>query len=323
MCMDYTDLNKACPKDTYPLSSIDQLVDNTLGYELLSFLDAYSGYNQIRMYLPNEDKTTFMTDMSNYCYRLMPSGLKNAGATYQRLMDKIFQGLLGRTMEVYVDDMVVKSAKAEGHAADLEVVFDRVRRHDLRLNPKKCFFGVGGGKFLGFIITQRGIEANPDKCEAIMHMRSPACLKEVQQLNEKLVALSHFLPRLAEKAKPLFRLLKGAKVFTWDEACEDMFNNIKRDLSTLPILISLSLRAPLLVYLVVAQSAISSVLVYEEGRKQSLVYFTSRTLQLAEERYQVIEKLVLALIFSARRLRHYFRSHSMTVKTNYPLKQVL
>jgi len=172
------------------------------------------------------------------------------------------------------------------------------------------------------MITQRGIEANLDKCETILRMRSPACLKEVLQLNGKLVALSRFMPRLAEKAKPFFQLNR-AKAFMWDEACEDMFTSIKRDLSALPILISPPLGAPLLVYLVVAQSAISSVLVYEEGLKQSPVYFTSKTLQPAEERYQVIEKLVLALVFSARRLRHYFRSHSMTVKTNYPLKQVL
>jgi len=214
MCLDYTDLNKACLKDTYPMSNNDRLVDKTLGYELLSFLDAYSGYNQIRMYPSDEDKTAFMTDRSNYCYRVMSFGLKNGGATYQRLMDKIFQGLLGRTMEVYIDDMVVKSAKAKGHAADLEAVFDQVRRHDLRLNPEKYFFGVGRGKFHGFMITQKGIEANPDKCEAIMHMRSPACLKEIQQLNGKFVALSYFLPRLVEKAKSFFRLLKGARVFT-------------------------------------------------------------------------------------------------------------
>jgi len=173
MCVDYTDLNKAYLKDIYPLPSIDRLVDNTSGYELLSFLDAYSEYNQIRMYTPDKDKTAFMTDRSNYCYRVMLFGLKNADTTYQRLMDKIFQGLLGRTMEVYVDDMVVKSVKAKGQAADLEAVFDRVRKHDLRLNPEKCFFRVWGGKFLSFMITRRRIEANSDKCEAIVHMRVP------------------------------------------------------------------------------------------------------------------------------------------------------
>jgi len=100
MCVDYTDFNKACPKDTYPLPNIDRLVDGTSGHEMLSFLDAYLGYNQIRMYPADEEATTFMTERSNFCYRVMPFGLKNAGATYQRLMDKIFNDLLGKTMEV-------------------------------------------------------------------------------------------------------------------------------------------------------------------------------------------------------------------------------
>jgi len=196
----------------------------------------------------------------------MPFGLKKAGATYQRLMDKIFNDLLGRNMEVYVDDMVVKSQKAEHHPADLETVLARVRKHDLRLNPEKCVFGVGGGKFLSFMITQRGIEANPDKCEAILGMRSPACVKEVQQLNGRLAALSRFLSKLAEKVKLLFKLLKGAKTFEWDTTCESMFQQIKKDLSTLPVLASPPPQTPLLIYLAVAQTAIGPVLVYEKGR---------------------------------------------------------
>ena len=111
ICIDYTDLNKACPKDSFPKPRIDQLVDATAGHELLSFMDAYSGYNQIRMSLEDEDKTVFMTDRGLYCYKVMPFGLKNAGATYQRLVNKIFSGMIGRTMEVYIDDMLVKSLK--------------------------------------------------------------------------------------------------------------------------------------------------------------------------------------------------------------------
>jgi len=267
LCVDYTDLNKAYPKDTYPLRSIDRLVDNMSGYEMLSFLDAYSGYNHIWVFPQNEDKTVFMTKRSNYCYQVMLFGLKNVGATYELLMDKKFHELLGKTMEVYVNDMVVKSVKVDQHAVDLEAVFSRVRRHEMRLNPEKCFFGIAGGKFLTFMITQRGIEANPDKCEAILGMRSPSCLREVQQLNGKLVVLSCFLPKLAEKAKSLFKLLKGAKALLWDDTCEHMFTQIKKDIFALPVLISSPPQAPLLVYLAMTQLTISSVLVYEEGRK--------------------------------------------------------
>nr|KYP51949.1 Transposon Ty3-I Gag-Pol polyprotein [Cajanus cajan] len=170
MCVDYTDLNKACPKDSYPLPSIDRLVDGASGHALLSFLNAYSGYNQIMMYPPDEVHTSFITDHANYYYRLMPFGLKNAGATYQRLMDKVFHQQIRRNIEVYVDDMVVKTTSAEAHAADLAEVFSQIRKHNMRLNLEKCVFGIQGGKFLGFMITNRGIEANQEKCKAIIQM---------------------------------------------------------------------------------------------------------------------------------------------------------
>nr|KYP33643.1 Retrovirus-related Pol polyprotein from transposon opus [Cajanus cajan] len=171
MCVDYTDLNKACPKDSYPLPSIDRL----------------------------------------------------------RLMDKVFHQQIGRNMEVYVDDMVVKTTSAIDHATDLAEVFAQVRKHNMRLNPEKCVFGVQGGKFLGFMITSRGIEANPEKCKAIIQMQSPQTVKEVQRLVGRLVSL----------------------------------------------------------------------------------------------RYQMIEKLALALVTAARRLRPYFQSHQVVVKTDYPIKQIL
>nr|KYP65729.1 Transposon Ty3-I Gag-Pol polyprotein [Cajanus cajan] len=151
MCTDYTDLNKACPKDAYPLPNINRLVDGAAGHRFLTFLDAYSGYNQIRMHPRDEDKTTFVVESTNYCYQVMPFGLKNAGATFQRLMDKIFGDQIGKNMEVYVDDMVVKSADPPSHVADLDEVFHALRRHQMRLNPDKCVFGISGGKFLGFM----------------------------------------------------------------------------------------------------------------------------------------------------------------------------
>ncbi|RDY04815.1 hypothetical protein CR513_11419, partial [Mucuna pruriens] len=165
MCTDYTDLNKVCPKDPYPLPNIDRLVDNVSGYEFLSFMDAYSGYNQIIMHPGDEEKTAFITDSGAFCYKVMPFGLKNAGATYQRLMDKVFKEVIGQDIEVYVDDMVAKSEP---------------KRHQLRLNLEKCSFGVQAGRFLGYMLAERGIEANPEKCRAVINMRSPQNVKEVQ-----------------------------------------------------------------------------------------------------------------------------------------------
>nr|KYP48853.1 Transposon Ty3-G Gag-Pol polyprotein [Cajanus cajan] len=223
MCVDYTDLNKACPKDSYPLPSIDRLVDRASGHALLSFLDAYSGYNQIMMHPPDEVHTSLITDHANYCDRVMSFDLKNAGATYQRLMDKVFHQQIGRNMEVYVDDMVVKTTSTADHAADLAEVFAQVRKHNMCLNPKKCVFGVQGGKFLGFMITSRGIEANPEKCKEIIQMQSPQTVKEVQRLAGRLVSLSRFIPKLTKKAGPIFTLLRKPKDFQWTDRCEEAF----------------------------------------------------------------------------------------------------
>jgi hypothetical protein len=149
---------------------------------MLSFMDAYSGYNQIKMSAPDAPHTTFMTNTCNYFYKVMPFGLKNAGATYQRLMDMVFANQIGRNLEVYIDDMVVKTGKESSHHSYLEEILSSVRKYNMRLNPTKCSFGVQAGKFLGFMLTNRGIEANPEKCQAIIDMRSPTTVKEVQQL---------------------------------------------------------------------------------------------------------------------------------------------
>ncbi|RDX68077.1 hypothetical protein CR513_52972, partial [Mucuna pruriens] len=232
MCTDYTDLNKVCPKDPYPLPNIDRLVDNVSGYEFLSFMDAYSGYNQIRMHLGDEEKTAFITDSGAFCYRVMPFGLKNAGATYQRLMDKVFKEVIGRDIELYVDDMVAKSKSGRSHCEALRRVFRILRRHQLRLNPEKCSFGVQAGRFLGYMLTERGIEANPEKCRVVINMRSPQNVKEVQQLMGKVVALSRFISRISDIATPVLEMLKKGRIFAWIPECEEAFLRLKAMLAT-------------------------------------------------------------------------------------------
>ena len=163
MCMDFTDLNKACPNDSFPLPRIDQLVDSTAGHKLLTFMDAFSGYNQIKMAEEDQEKTAFITSQGLYCYKVMPFRLKNAGATYQRLVNKMFNRQIGRNMEVYVDDILVKSKEELTHLDDFRETFTTLKQYQMKLNPSKCVFGVVSGKFLGFMISQRGIEANPAK----------------------------------------------------------------------------------------------------------------------------------------------------------------
>uniref|UniRef100_A0A2N9HLQ7 Integrase catalytic domain-containing protein n=1 Tax=Fagus sylvatica TaxID=28930 RepID=A0A2N9HLQ7_FAGSY len=158
VCMDFTSLNKACQKDLFPLPKIDQLVDATVGHDRMSFLDAFQRYHQIALSPEDREKTAFITPLGIYCYKVMPFGLKNAGATYQRMVTKMFKNQIGKTMEIYIDDMVVKGKLSQNHLEDLTETFRILRLHKLRLNASKCVFGVGSGKFQGFMVSHRGIE---------------------------------------------------------------------------------------------------------------------------------------------------------------------
>jgi hypothetical protein len=174
MCIDFTSLNKACPKDNSPLPRIDKIVDSAAGCEVMSLLDCFSGYHQI--YMKEEDKasTSFITPFGTYCFIRMPEGLKNAGSTFSRLTKTVLESQVGRNIFTYVDDIVVASKNKEDHLADLTETFANMRDAQLRLNPEKCVFDVRQGKILGYLVSHRGIEANPTKIQAIINMTPPS-----------------------------------------------------------------------------------------------------------------------------------------------------
>ena len=153
MCVDFTDLNKACPKNSYPLPQVYILVDSMARHQLLSFMDAFSGYNQIKLNKANQEKTSFVTSQGLFCYKVMSFGLKNMGTMYQRLMNKMFAHQIGRNVQVYVDNMLVKSRRVDDHLDDLKETFDTLRFYNIKLNSSKCTFGVMAGKFLGFMVS--------------------------------------------------------------------------------------------------------------------------------------------------------------------------
>ena len=217
--LDFTDLNKACPKGPFPMPQIDQLVDATIGHPRMSFLDAFQGYHQIPLTLSDQEKTAFVTPIGNYHYKKMPFGLKNAGSTYQRMMTRMFKPQLGKSIEVYVDDMVVKSKVVSKHVGDLGVIFNILRKHKLRLNASKCSIGVGSGKFLGYMVTHRGIEVIPDQIRAIHNLQPPRNPKEVQKLTGMITALNQFISKSVDKYRPFYLLMNKWKGFEWSEDC--------------------------------------------------------------------------------------------------------
>ena len=198
---------------------IDQLVDATIDHPRMSFLDAFQGYHQIPLALGDQKKITFVTPIGNYHYKVMLFGLKNVGSTYQRMMTRMFKPQLGKSIKVYIDDMVVKSKVVSEHVVDLQNIFEILRKHKLRLNASKCSFGVGLGKFLGYMVTHRGIEINPDQIKAINSLQPPQNPKKVQKLTGMTAALNWFISQSADRCRPFFLLMKKWKGFEWTEEC--------------------------------------------------------------------------------------------------------
>jgi hypothetical protein len=230
-------------------------------------LDAFSGYHQIKMAKEDEEKTAFITPCGVYCYVCMPFGLKNAGATFQRLMRKALGAQMGRNAEAYVDDIVVKTRESHTFIEDLEETFANLRRVSIKLNPAKCAFGVPSGKLLGFLVSHRGIEANPDKVKAIEEMRPPRNLKEMQRLAGCMAALGCFIARSGEKALPFFKLMKCTGKFEWTPKADKAFTELKRYLMSPPIMVAPTFREPLLLYIAATPRTASAVLVTERDAK--------------------------------------------------------
>lgn len=261
LCINFTNLNKTYPNDSYPLPRINALIDGTAGCLLMSFLDAFQGYHQMPLHPEDQEKMAFITNKATYCYTVMPFRLNNAGATYQHLVNKLFQHQLGRNMEAYVNDILVKSLSTEHHPIDLEECFQTLRMFHVKLNHVKCAFGVSTGKFLGYIVHHRGIEVNPAKVKAIMDMPAPRNIKEVQTLTGRMMTLGRFLSRLVEKGLPFYKVLSKAKNFVWNDECQEAFRKLKEHLASPPVLTKPQQREPLYLYLAVAKEAMSSVLV--------------------------------------------------------------
>ena len=177
----------------------------------MSFLDAFQGYHQIPLALDDQEKIAFVTPTGNFHYKVMPFDLKNAGSTYQKMMTKMFEPQLGRSIKVYIDDMVVKSKMVSEHVGDLRNIFEILRIHKLCINTSKCSFGVGSGKFLGYMVTYRGIEVNPDQIKAINSLQPPRNPKEVQKLTGMTAVLNQFISRSMDRCRPFFLLMKKWK----------------------------------------------------------------------------------------------------------------
>jgi len=218
----------------------------------------------------------------------------------------MFEPQLGKSIEVYINDVVVKSKVVSEHVRDLGDIFEILRKHKLHLNASKCSFGVGLGKFLGYMVTHSGIEVSPDQIKAVNSLQSPQNPKEVQNLTEMIAALNRFISRSADRCRPFFLLMNNWKGFEWTEECALAFQQLKEYLSWPPIMSSPEVDEVLFAYIVVAPHVVSLVLIQVDSGTQRPVYYVSKSLHEAEVRYLPLEKAILAVVHATRKLPHYF-----------------
>jgi hypothetical protein len=219
---------------------VDLLIDSASGNKVISFLDGNVGYNQIFITKEDVSKTAFHCPgfIGLFEWVVMTLALKNAGATYQRALNLIFHDLLRVLMEIYIDDVVIKSVGLEEHMTDLKLSLERMKKHGLLMKPLKCTFGVTSGRFLGFIVHEHGIQIDPKKIESIGKIGEPVCKKDVQKLLGKINYLRHFISNLAGRVEYLLPLvqLKHEKEFIWGVEQQEAFKNIKEYLMSPPVL---------------------------------------------------------------------------------------
>ena len=271
------------------MPQIDQLVDATVGHPRMSFSNAFQGYHQIPLAADDQEKTAFVTPIGNYHYKVMPFGLKNAGSTYQRMTTRMFESQLVKSIEAYIDDMVVKSKVVSKHVRDLGDIFEILRRHELHLNVSKCSFGVGSGKLLGYMVTHRGIEVNLDQIRDVNSLQPPQNPKEVQKLTGMITALNRFISQSASRCRPFFLLLNKWKGFEWTEECALPFQQLKEYLSRPLIMSSPEADEVLFAYITLTPHVVSLVLIRMDNGIQRPIYYVSKSLQEAKLCYLPLE----------------------------------
>ncbi|KAK1613549.1 hypothetical protein QYE76_019066 [Lolium multiflorum] len=290
------------PKDEYPMPVAETLINAAAGHKVLSFMDGNAGYNQIFMAPEDIHKTAFRVpgSVGLFEYVVMTFGLKNAGATYQRAMNYIFHDLIGKLVEIYIDDVVVKSVSVEGHLEDLRQILDRTRKFGLRMNPKKCAFGVTAGQFLGFLVHERGIEIGLKSQEAVRTMKPPTTKKELQRLIGKINFVRRFISNLSGRIEPFMGLvkIKSDDEFCWGAEQQRAFDEIKEYLTKPPVLVPPQQDRPFYVYLSVADTSIASVVVQVYDGLEKVVFYLSRRMLDAETRSQNAEANDLAQMAS-------------------------
>ncbi len=305
--VDYRGLNTVTKTDVFPLPRIDDYIDALGDAKFFSTLDLKAGYWQIAMHPNSMEKTAFVTHNGHYEYTVMPFGLKNAPSDFQRLMEIILHDLNWKICLVYIDDIIVFSKTFEEHLENLQLVFTALENANLRLKPKKCAFLKPSIQFLGYVISEKGIEVDPEKVRAVQETEYPKDVKQLQQFLGMVQWLRRFVPNLAHHASPLYQALKKDEPFEKTPEREAAFQKLKDLLITPPVL-----RFPVyktgcdfLIQTDASGSAVGAVLMQQDQNEKWTISYVSRQLIPAERNYSATERECLALVFAFKKFRHY------------------
>nr|CAN70642.1 hypothetical protein VITISV_020042 [Vitis vinifera] len=317
VCIDYRKLNVVTRKDHFPLPFIDQVLERVSGHPFYCFLDGYSGYFQIEIDVADQEKTTFTCPFGIYAYKRMPFGLCNAPATFQRCMLSIFSDMVERIMEVFMDDITVYGGKFEECLVNLEAVLHRCIEKDLVLNWEKCHFMVRQGIVLGHIISKKGIEVDKAKVELIVKLPSLTTVKGVRQFLGHAGFYRRFIKGFSSLSKPLCELLAKDAKFIWDERCQNSFDQLKKFLTTTPIVRAPNWQLTFELMCDASDFAIGAVLGQRDDGKPYVIYYASKTLNEAQRNYTTTEKELLAVVFALDKFRAYLVGSFIIIFTDH------
>eukprot|EP00253_Pinus_taeda_P008113 PITA_08113 len=316
ICVDYRELNKATQKDHFPLPFIDQVLDSLAGKKFFPFLDDFSGYNQIQIAPEDQDKTTFTCPWGTFAYRVLPFGLCNAPATFQRAILSIFADLINEGLEVYMDDFTPYEEEFDPALETLEKVLQRCIDTRICLSHEKCYMMMTEGLIIGHFISAAGIQVDPAKIQILLLIPTPTTQTEVRSFLGFSSYYRRFIEHYSCITAPLYALT-GNIDFLWIEKCERALNDLKKLVSTAPVLCGPNWDLPFQISSDASDTAIGAVLGQEEDRKPYAIYYISKNLSPAELNYTVTEKEFLAFIHAINKFRHYITGYPVILYTDH------
>jgi hypothetical protein len=319
LCVDFRALNWASIKYHFPLPNMEMILQQVAGSQMISLLDGFSSYNQIKVKRADKYKTTFISRWGTFAYECMSFGLSNAGATFQRAMQIDFDDLIGKIIQIYLDDLTMYSKIRSDHFSHLKKVLMRCRKFDISLNPSKSIFGVTEGKLLGHIVYDSGISIDPERIAAILNLPAPTSKKEVQAFMGVINFVRRFVPDFAIMVKPFHNLLKQDRSFSWTNDVENDFVGIKKAISSAPVLAKSDFEKEFTIYTNATEEAVSVVLMQNDDQgNEKLVAYMSQSLSDDEFKYSFIEKHAFALIKVVEKFRHFILGKHTLVKVHLP-----